>query len=206
MRAGIRFGLILSVAITLAPTAWAERYYAGGDFELATLKYDGINEKSKPNLLVMRGGWRAHPFVTTEIRYGFGLTDDDLQITRDQLNADLRASLGLPADDDLLENTSNTTAELSSFYGLYIRATLPTPSRMVPYLLLGYTQAEISATTALTDGTRAEQSIKDSDVSFGVGMELISDGPISMVAEYVQYVALENVKASAFNLGMHYNF
>lgn len=97
------------------------------------------------------------------------------------------------------ETVNGVDVELDRSYGFYVRATLPTGKMFAPYAIAGYTNTRLEF-----DGEAADDS--EDDGSWGGGVTLSLDGPVTLDAEWINYIDKDGFDIDAFNLGLNYRF
>lgn len=97
------------------------------------------------------------------------------------------------------DTVGNVEVDLDRMYGFYLRGTLPTEMMFSPYVIAGYTNAKLEF-----DGESARDS--EDDASWGGGVSLSLDSPLSLDVEWVNYVNKDGFDIEGFNLGLKYRF
>lgn len=169
---------ILAIACLLTlGSAQAGQPYIGAQY--ANITYD---ESGFPGYdlgsLVARGGYSFTDHLAVEGRIAFGLSDES-------------------------HNISGTavSVELDQLYGVYAVGTIPAGDTLDLYALAGYTDAEVTASSAT-----ASASASDSGISLGVGGRLHLGNDTAITAEYTQYLDESAYTLSGISIGFVTNF
>lgn len=167
----IPLGLIILTAVSTT-TVCAETYLGGS---VAILDYSefGIPEDASLTALYGRLGTSFTENFSAEIRAGFGLGDDTVDV------------FGLPVD-----------VELNNFFGGYLLAGFDTGS-FYPYAIVGYTRSELEASAFGTSISETE-----SDASFGFGADFYLSNTSSLNIEYMNYLDEDGVEIYGFGIGL----
>lgn len=97
------------------------------------------------------------------------------------------------------ETIGGVDVDLDRIYGFYVRATLPTDTFFSPYAVAGYSNAKLEF-----DGESARDS--EDGGSWGGGITFSLEGPLTLDAEWIQYVDQDQLDIDGFNLGLTYRF
>ena len=124
--------------------------------------------------LVVKGGYKFTDWAAVEGRAGLGITDDSYH---------------------------GVDIELNSLYGAYFVAGLPTDSGFYPYVLAGYTKAEVEAS-----GFGVSFKEDDSDFSYGLGADYYFSDNVAANLEFIRYMDKNDSELDAINLGVTYKF
>lgn len=174
--------IIAAAALFTAINAEAEFYkskpYAGGNISGAELSVTGGPDDISLASGYARFGARFDDYFSLEWRIGTGLQDDDIDVS------------GV-----------NTEVSLDLFYGAYVLGGLPVTDVIYPYVLIGYTQAEVELNSRYLSGEYEEH-----DVSFGVGVNLDVSKQFTINFEYLQYIKEDGIELSGPALGCLYYF
>ena len=143
-----------------------------------------------------------------ETYYGGGLTSLDLTDngldlsvttlhglvgTRFNQNFAAEIRLGTTIADDTLDGID---VEVESFYGAYLKGAAQISEIIYPYIIAGYTRGEVKASYQGNSASEAE-----SDVSFGVGVDLSLFSTTKLNLEYINYLDKGGAEFSGFSLG-----
>lgn len=160
--------------------AVAENQYYGG-LGVAFLEYseDGVSDDASLNAINGTLGVNFNENFSGEIRAGFGVGDDSVNI------------LG-----------TNVDVELDTFFGAYVRGGIPAAEAFFPYVVLGYTRGEVTA-SAPGFGSSSES---ESDVSFGLGADVNVSETLTINAEYMNYLDKDGAEVSGFTIGFKTSF
>ena len=147
--------------------------YMGIQYALGNYSEEGISQEADPSVLIGRYGTYLLDNFAIEGRVGIGIANDTLVFSGLEVDVDVDYIVGVYALGHM------NIAKGSSVYGL-----------------IGFTQAEITASTfgvSVTDD--------DSGVSFGVGADI---GAFNI--EYIQYLNESEYEYSAISFGFTSNF
>ena len=96
----------------------------------------------------------------------------------DNVAGEFRLGFGI-ADDTVVDDV---TLNLDNIVGGYIRAGASSDSPFAPYVIGGYTRAKASL-----EGGGFDVSDSDTDISFGVGVDIATSGGSNINVEYMNY-------------------
>ncbi|MBY6187469.1 porin family protein [Marinobacter hydrocarbonoclasticus] len=167
--------LALGAALMAAPAAAnldQGSPYLGG--QINYLDVDTGLGSVNPIGLTLLGGYQFSPYLGLEARIGFGLSDDDLFFEE--------IPIGL---------------ELDTYYAGYLVGTLPMSDWVSVYAMLGFADAELTA-SALDQN----ESASENDFSYGIGLKLGGTENAAFTLEYLSLVEDLNT----LNLGFTYRF
>ncbi len=157
-------------------TAYAQDLYFGGNFAFVTYDESGIGDASL-NAISGRVGARFDENFSGEIRVGFGIGDDSVDVFG-----------------------TNVDLSLKNFIGVYGRAGMPVTPSIFPYVVLGYTRGKAEADIEGFGST----SESESDVSFGIGadfdVDIAEDMKINI--EYMNYLDKGGTEIDGFSIGV----
>ena len=112
----------------------------------------------------------------------------------------VEARVGFGAGDDTV---GLVNAEMDDMYGLYLRGVIPI-GMFKPYVIAGYTSADFSSNSFSED---------DSDISYGLGLDLMLGDSLALNAEYMRLMEFENaigtsadVNVDSLSLGLKWYF
>ncbi|WP_101757829.1 porin family protein [Oceanicoccus sp. KOV_DT_Chl] len=170
--------LALAVSSLIAPATFAEEagntgWYIGGSYAQLDTDFDDLVEFDLA-ALVFNAGYKINDYIAIETRLGTGITDDDI------VGVDL---------------------ELDYLWGVYAKAGIPTGTAIYPYVVLGYTKAELELS-----GYGYSESDSDSDTSYGIGADFSVNDNVGIFAEYMNWYDDDGVEISGFNIGASYKF
>jgi opacity protein-like surface antigen len=162
--------------ISQAETIQETEKYVGGSLNFVSYE-DPTNEA---DLIVGIGRFGAflNKYLAGELRVGFGLAGDDAEI------------FGTTIDLDL-----------NYIYGAYLRAGFPVHEKVFPYALLGYSRGEVEASVGGISNKEA-----GSDTSFGFGVDIKINNPLTLNLEYANLLDIDGVEVSGFSIGAVVNF
>ena len=157
---GIAAGLFLvfSVASTQSQAAEGDKYFGVGYSAVDyTLGFPLATYDYSLGALYGKFGTWFTDNVAGEVRLGLGISDD--------------------------KDKDGDTLSLDNFVGGYIRAGASSDSAFAPYFIAGYTRAKAS----LEYSNGSEESDSDTDISFGVGVDIATSGDSSINVEWMNY-------------------
>lgn len=142
-----------------------------------------------------------YTFVDLE---GNGL-DSDLGTLSGKVGANITPFFGVEAragfgvkDDSI---TSSTDLSANAFYGGYATLSLANESPATPYAILGFTRYELELESPL--GTSRDD---DSDLSYGLGVNLAITEALSGNLEYMRYFDKDDVTIDGIGVGLTVSF
>ena len=106
---------------------------------------------------------------------------------------------------DWITNLSTTSSEwepdvdieLDSMFGAYVRGGLQAADSFYPYVALGYTRGEV---TASVPGFSTSES--ESDISFGFGADVDINKKLTLNIEYMNYFDKDGTEVDGFSFGV----
>lgn len=185
-----RFALV-GVFATVPLVAAAEEVYFGVNVAQAAYEEDGIDELN-PVALSLKAGYGFNRYLSVEGRLGFGVAEDDTTFSG---YVDVFGSpvfVTLPVE-----------LKVDHFIGLYGKASLPVGDRLGLYALAGMTQGEL---TVSVPNAGISQSASDSDMSFGLGVDLKLTERATLNAEWAQLIDADGYTLSQLSLGLTFPF
>lgn len=105
---------------------------------------------------------------------------------------------GFGVDDDRIGRIDYS---LDNFFGGYATFNLANESPLTPYAVLGFTRVELEAKGPFTTVTDDE-----SDVSYGIGLNMKFASNLSGNLEYMRYYDDDDVTVDGLGLGVQLNF
>jgi opacity protein-like surface antigen len=164
---------LLSCSLAAQAQYRQTRDYVGGSFVRSDFEVSG--ESLDLNVLDLRLGVDMVKWLHIEGRVGFGLNDKSIGGIEVSIN------------------------RLLGIYGVF---SYPNRSLFRPYLVAGFTYAEVEL---LIPGiARGDDS--ETDVSFGAGIDVqVSDG-LDVFLEYMQYIDQDPIEISGIALGLKFDF
>lgn|SRR5690554_465474 len=165
---------VLSVACLSANVALAEKNYAGGSIAFVDYSEEGISDDASLTMLAGRLGTKFNENFSGEIRVGLGIGDDSVDV------------LGTEVD-----------VELDSMFGAYVRGGLQAADSFYPYVVLGYTRGELTASVPGFSDSESE-----SDVSFGLGADVDINEKLTLNIEYMNYFDKDGAEVDGFSFGL----
>lgn len=171
----------LSIALPMAATA---NPFLGVNYTRAEL--DGDVDAGF-NTLSLRAGYEFTNWLAIEARYGAGLDRDN---SREQVG---------PFSVDI-------KYEVEHYYGAYGRLTLPNDTPFKPYIIAGYTEAELEGTGKVGGIRVGKVKAKGDAFSYGAGVNLDLSERLFVNAEYMRLLDEDDVEVDGFTLGVSYRF
>jgi hypothetical protein len=174
MNKGIGIGLV-ALSLTLASGMVAAEKthgnrYMGVSVSFMDLERDGSSRDAGINHIEGRVGGFLNDYIALEGRAGVGITGETIE--------------GIDVD-------------LNYLVGGYVRAGMPLKHQLFPYILLGFTRAEIEA--------KGIGSSAETDTSIGVGLDANLDG-LSLSLEYASLVDKNGASLSGMSVGIKTTF
>lgn len=127
-------------------------FYFGIDIAGATYGEQGVDDRATMGTAYGRLGYQINEFIATEIRAGFGLSSDNVDV------------FGIDASVDL-----------DYMYGAYVVTGVNVYDTVYPYVVFGITRGEITGTAQIGQITFSE-----TDASFGIGVEWLTFENVSI--------------------------
>ncbi len=145
---------------------------------------EGLSLDVSMPVLNTKVGYQISPYFSAELRLGFGIGDDT------------QAVMGIPG--------VQTTAEIDSMSGLFLRASYPVTDQFKPYAMLGYSNIESTGKISAPEiAVFEEHSGSDSDIAFGLGLDY-DIGNFTLNAEFARYFSDGGDSIDGFGIGLHY--
>lgn len=169
-------GLAISAAATsvaFADQASTRGWYISGSYAQLDADIADVVEFDLA-ALVFNGGYQINEYVAFETRLGTGVADDDI---------------------------FGVKLELDYLMGIYTKVGIPTGTAFYPYVVLGYTKAELT----VSDSGFSE-SDSDNDTSYGVGAHFTITESLGVFAEYMNWYDKDDLEVTGFNIGANYKF
>lgn len=168
-----------AVALTLPLVANAEDSYFGVDYMMTTYDEAGFAE-FEPTVLALKFGRNMSESLAIEGRFGFGMSDDSMEIC---------------------DGCPDLTLEIDSFMGAYVKGIAPLSERAHFYGLLGMTRGEL---TASLDGDSVSET--ETDLSYGVGAEFLVGQTTGLNFEYLQAIDKDGAEVSSLTIGLVFHY
>lgn len=159
--------------------AQAENGYYGGSFSFLDYSEAEIDDDASLTAVFGRLGTNFNENISGEIRLGFGVGDDNVNL--DGFDVDV---------------------ELDTMFGAYIRGGVPVTESFFPYVIFGYTRGEVSASIAGLGST----SETETDTSFGLGADVNVNQDITINIEYMNYFDKDGAEIDGFSIGLASKF
>ncbi len=156
-------------------------YYAGAQYAKGDYNEEGISASFEPSMIVGRFGKFFNPYVAVEARLGMGL-DDDTQFIPE---------LGV--------NGVDGTLELNSLIGVYLAGHLNLTASSSLYAIVGSSRVEAKASVPAFPAVNSTEA--DSDLSYGVGVNIGILNNVALNIEYMQYLDADHFDLSAIAVG-----
>ncbi len=174
---GSAFAVMASFASGAVAQDSVEGGYVGLNYVFLTYEEDGISDEFDLGALVGKAGVRINPYVSAEFRAGFGAADDSASF-----------------------NGASVELELDYMVGGYMVLGLPNESPVYPYVVVGATKSELTA-SATGPGGSASVSGSESDISYGFGANLEINKDFQVNGEYMQYIDKDGGEISGVAVG-----
>lgn len=165
----------LALTLMASGTVLAADPYVGGGVVFTEVSSDAFSPD--PSLTGITG------------RLGSGINEN--------ISGEVRLTLGVD-DDTVGAGFLKSDVELNSMIGAYLRAGVPMGPSFYPYAVLGFTRTELEFSNPLYDS----QSGSETDVSYGLGVDLSLDRKMSLNVEYMNYFDKDDQKISGFSIGI----
>jgi len=173
---------LMSFSALVSAQQATDKAYVGANYVFATYEEDGFAEDIDLGALVGKVGAKINPYVSAELRAGFGVSDESASV-----------------------NGVTGEIELDYLVGGYALFGLPNETPIYPYVVLGYTKGELTASITGPGGS-ASASASESDFSYGAGANFALNDNVLMNAEYMQYIDKDGAEISGFSVGASYLF
>lgn len=165
---------LLAATCLNANIALADKNYFGGSVSFVDYSETGIGDDASLTMLTGRLGTKFNENFSGEMRIGLGVADDTVNI------------LG-----------TDVEVELDNMFGAYVRGGLQAADSFYPYVALGYTRGELSASVP---GFSISES--ESDISFGFGADVDINKKLTLNIEYMNYYDKDGAELDGFGLGL----
>ena len=158
------------LAMALSTPALAEpKPYLGAGGALMNVSFDGIDDDADIAAFYGRAGMEFVDNISGELRAGYGLTEDEVDVFGGSVDI-----------------------ELDYFVGAYLRGSLPIHETVKPYAIIGLTKGQL---TASANGS--SDSGSENDFSFGFGVDIAIDERSSFGIEYMNYLDKDGTEITA---------
>jgi opacity protein-like surface antigen len=154
-----------------------EGFYLGGGYTAATYSESGFPDADLGALFI-RGGYQINDYVASEIRIGDGVEDDTVHVFGESVKV-----------------------KAKEFYGIYLKAGIPTDVGLYPYAIAGGTHLKMEASVP---GYSTSDS--DSDISYGLGVDYWFNKSLSAGLEYMKLYDKDSTEVTGVTLGLNYKF
>ncbi|WP_404364513.1 porin family protein [Marinobacter sp.] len=151
--------------------------YLGANYIFLTYEEDGFSEDFDLGALVGKAGAKLTPYFAAELRAGFGV-----------------------ADESVSANGFTGELELDYLVGGYAVGGIPNETPFYPYVVIGYTKGELTASVSGPGGS-ASISESESDLSYGVGADFFVTERFLVNAEYMKYLDKDDFEISGISVG-----
>lgn len=166
--------MICMLALAMSPGAFAQDPYLGLNATFLEYSEDGVDDLDLNSVIGRVGGY-FNPYVGAELRWGYGVNDDSADV------AGTSASL-----------------ELDDMYGAYIKGGVPVGDTFYPYAIVGYTEQEVT----VRSGSLGAASDSDSDISYGLGVDVQLGEKIGLNLEYMSFYDKDDVEIQGLSIGI----
>lgn len=173
----VAFTLVGTASLPLAADIYKTR--TGGLYAGANYTFvdlEGNGLDSDLGTLSAKVGANITPYFGLEARAGFGVQDESI--------------------------TPTTDLSVNAFYGGYATLSLANESPATPYAILGFTRYELELDNASFGSTRDDES----DLSYGLGVNLAITEALSGNLEYMRYFDKDNVTIDGIGVGLTVSF
>ncbi len=163
-----RLALAIVVAAISAPsfadTYAAERPYIGIDYQIGTFEQKS-GASAEPTAIRLRGGTELAPMLAVEAHAAIGADSDTLRVA----------------------GPTSYEVELNALYAVFVRPQINLGDVVSIYGLLGYTYADMKATSSNPIPFPSTSGFQKK-VSFGGGADLKIYKNVRIGADYVEYI------------------
>lgn len=166
------------LALTCAVQTQAGTYY-GGNLSFLDYSEEGISDDASLTAVYGRLGTNFNENFSGEIRVGFGIGDDTIDVFG-----------------------TDVGVELDSVFGAYVRGGIPVAENFFPYIVLGYSRGEVTA-SASGFGSDSES---ETDTSFGLGADIDVNSNFTINVEYMNYFDKDGAEINGFSIGLANKF
>lgn len=171
--------LFVSVIVSASATAADNQSYFGGAYHSGVYEEQYLSD-ANPASLKLKYGQYLSPNLAIEGHLLFGISDDSINVNGIDVDIELSQALSI-----FLKGDINLTAT-TNLYGL-----------------IGFSRGELEASVPEFDVSVTE---KDSDLSYGVGIESEISPNLLISAEYISYLSEDTYDYSGFNFGISKKF
>lgn len=174
----VRMLALAAVGACLMANAQAQQnLYGGVTLSMINYEEEGLPSVS-PTTVGIKFGSKFHPNLAAEVRLGIGASSDSLTIQ------------GIPID-----------IEVDNYVGAYLKGLVPLSPVVSVYGLIGYTRGEL---TASAFGNSISES--ESDVSFGLGIEVDVASNVSLAVEWARLFDGPEYTVNAITGALNFKF
>lgn len=170
-----KIAVAIAIIVGFSGSVQAQEVYYG--VSISVIDYAEIGETATLNAITARLGTNFNENFSGEIRAGFGVGDDTVDF-------------GIDVD-----------IELDTMYGAYLRGGIPVNDSFFPYVVVGYTRGEVTASVGSESVSNSE-----SDTSFGVGADFTISDNASINFEYMNYLDKNGAEIDGFSIGFTSRF
>lgn len=181
--------LTLTCLATFSAHTYAEQNqgYYGIGYHMGSYEKNGVPE-ADIGAIAFRAGGYLNQVIALEARLALGITDDTVRANAQNLG------LGTSLD-------ANVDIDLDTALSVFVKADVPVTPFVNAYGLLGFTRAEIEASTG---GLKTSES--ETGLSYGLGMEGEISRHTSLSIEYVLLLDEDDFEYTAINIGITARF
>ena len=173
----------LAFAVALPVTA-AAGPYVGVNYTRADLS--GALDADFDTIAI-KGGYEFTNWLALEARYGASFSDSSYRETFGPF-------------------TIRVKYQVEHYYGAYGRLTLPNSTLFKPYVIAGYTEAELKETAHVNDYKLGSSTIRGEAFSYGAGVNLEFSERFSVNAEYMRLIDKGDADLDGLTVGASYRF
>lgn len=150
--------------------------YGGISYDMFDLKQGSLSVE--PSGFKMRLGYQLFKHLGIEGQYGVGSQEDD---------------------------ADNIDVDISNYYGIYLRGTLPLGERLNLFALAGYNSLEVDNLSGGAVGGSAD-SRDDDDYGYGAGADFEFIDNFFLSVDYMRMLDTDTFEAETLSIGFRYNF
>lgn len=175
---GKKFFPILGLSFLAFSASVSADNYVGGNFAIVEYSEQAIDSDLSLSVLFARAGTFFNENFAGEVRVGFGVGDDSIDIE------------GIDVD-----------FEVDNVLGVYLRGGAQVGDGFFPYAVVGFTRGEF--TVSIPAGTYSDD---ESDLSYGVGLDVNLTETLTVNGEYMSYIDKDGGELSGFSAGVAWRF
>ncbi len=182
----IRQSLAAIALISCTTLVQADSSYVGG-----SMGFIELSNQSVPDI----------SFTTLSAKAGKSLNDN--------FSAEFRLGSGV-SNESLSATGGEVTFDVENYYGVYLKAGNAVNEAIYPYFVVGYTKLKLGAETQVNGfgntSFTASASDSESDISYGIGLDLGNKADIIFNLEYINLLNKNGTKLNSFSFGLTKHF